>query len=274
MKKTELIFIILLLSFFTSCSNNNSKVSELTEKDSSYQIKNFIDTNLIDSARVNFDTTLTNINSPHQKTDSSKFIKAFDDIYFGTKASIKTGNPQYSVENIPFKILTSSYEDDFGLYTFILVSDVSYDPSEIDKSMIVIKHIIDIKYLSSRNMYEEFETDPIANLLLKEGKKQNENLGLVDNSDQGLIVNKLIWSKNNIIIKYGQMLDFEPIYGYETGISPITGKNELAKTEKIINWKKQIRHTLTFIYKPIMIELENKEKSRVDLEKKKEISKF
>ena len=146
-----------------------------------------------------------------EKIDSSKFIKAFDDIYFGTPPQHSNyDQKQYSINGIEFEFRDSKYSEDFGLYKFMLdrvaKNNFNYMTQEIND----IKKIIEISYPEGQKIQEVYKNGLQANVRKYELHYKPELIKLSDDLSDEVYIYKFI--KKEISIKLGYEIDYDAEY--------------------------------------------------------------
>ena len=141
MKRQFSIFLVLLLQMTLSCQNNTNQ-KPILSRPIDYIPK-------ADSIRIDSNKT--------RRLDSSKLIKAFDNISFGLPEQKPIYNESgYAINEVPFEISNKEYYGDFGLYYFQLTASQANDFDHLSETLQKVIKIINIKEPYHR--YIHFQT--------------------------------------------------------------------------------------------------------------------
>jgi hypothetical protein len=146
--------------------------------------------------------------------DSTNLVKAYENIYFGSKRPIELGRKSI-IANMPFEYKGGAMYKDYGLYNFGLESEPICDYNSCLQIIDDIKKMITIKYENPRRFKvqkEPTEHSEFDKLFL--GDKIDEALPPGDNFN-----NKLFeWKKNDITIELATTTFYRKNDGTEPSI--------------------------------------------------------
>jgi hypothetical protein len=136
-------------------------------------------------------------------SDSSKFVHAFENIYFGDQSPVFESI--YYLNEIPYTIGASSYREDNGLYGFKLIAQNAYIQSIYPTIKDELIRVISLKYSSGKKYYEKVDGE-IDRIISR--KYSNDN-GVSQPKDWYDIIYLHKWEKNGIVIKLGYKIDYD-----------------------------------------------------------------
>jgi len=203
--------------------------------------------------------------------DSTKLVKAFDNIYFGTKSIEEYRHTWYSINGNQFSFGSWDSTEEFGLYHFIFITNQeSFD--ELPEKINGIKKTIELSYPEGQKIRELYK----ANLkgtgdwqhLLDATANHSNRIKLPDDDCDEIYIYKFI--KKRILIKLGYIIGYN--YKYRTD------NDAHADSSRIIGFEKMFQTKVSFTLLSVARKVESKEDSlsrQNDIEyKKKEAAKF
>ncbi len=262
--------ITVILLVLISCKNTNN--SEPKSKDS-------INNLTIDTPKY-FHEELTSHVFP---IDSSKLIKAFDDIYFGTKSKQTISsylNKTYSISNTVFDFDNENYysSEEFGLYKFRLTGQMDYVFKLIPEVIEDIENIIESSYPKGKKI-KEINESPYG--MITRGFQTKESG--TKKIPEDYLTEEFIYqyTKHGIGIKVGYQINFRPEnynpLDYSQGkntSNTITRIDSNSKTNYIKFFKPIVSFTLLSEYSKVERKEDSiRSKNKTEF-KKKEVSKF
>jgi|JI7StandDraft_1071085.scaffolds.fasta_scaffold26531_4 hypothetical protein len=260
LRKEKSLFLIILVIFF-SCSNDDTKKEE--------QENPRKDTIL---AQIAFDTVRNKTIESKIFVDSSKLIKGFDDIYFGTPEGALSSKDYYSIDGNGFILTSSWYDTNHGLFEFTLTSTDEQKQFNLKEYEENICKIINSKYGRPIQRNDRKKDLTIDILRSKTEEENKEDYEAKRPKDWGDTIYKYSWPYNRIKIDFGYVISYKPAF-YKTkaiGASKYGLEELKIDTDKIRNYNKIYTYVLIFKYPPYYIEQIKIEKERL----KKESNKF
>ncbi len=218
----NLSFILILMG----CLNHNTKSTSTETKFFGVKIQN-VDTERMVTVKVeSIPKSIPVLEYYIKHLDSSKIIKAFDNISFGLpeKMPIYKENG-YSINGINFEFRNPAYYNNFGLYAFSLNGSRITDYKDLQIVLNDIISLISTKYGLPKKI----------NIVI------NDELGDLfrggnGNSEDGDRYYKYEWIKNNIDITLGYEIGFRYVYFKESEVGATGGLTEVdtKKVDKIV----------------------------------------
>jgi hypothetical protein len=230
--------------FLLSCNNLNNSNNELNKPkttDTTFTIKFKNDNNISE--------------------DSTKLIKAFDNIYLGTTNQKKIAEEYrmhpYSINGIHFFFYKPLYSEEFGLYGFTLErqerNDFRYMPEEING----IKKLIEMSYPKGQKIHKTYKDQ-----ILEVYSESERPIKYPDDFGTELIIYKFI--KNEVLIELGYVIAYSPKNNISNDRNPFGSSN-------IIGFKKEFITRVSFTFLKAMNEIQNIDDSlskKLQIEKK------
>lgn len=231
--KIKIIFSIAIL-LLLSCNNSSNSKKELNKSEDDI---------------TTFTEKLKNDNTISE--DSNKLIKAFDNIYLGTKNQKKIAEQyrqhSYSINGIPFFFYKELYSEEFGLYGFTLERHEWNDFINMPEEINDIKKLIEISYPKGVKINKKY-TDQILM-----GNSENESqMKLPNDFGTEFIVYKFI--KNEILIELGYVIVYSPKNSNNNDKNPFN-------TSNIKGYNKEFITRISFTFLKAINEIQNKEDS-------------
>ncbi len=266
----KLCYVIIAFIFFaiSSCNCNSKKEIVISKT-----------TTLIDTPK----SIQEELESSSIKIDSSKLIKGFDDIFFGTKSEqtiYNYFNKVYTINNIKFNFDSDAYYSSikYGLYKFSLTSQKVYDFKLMPNLIHEIKDIIEESYPTGKKI-KEINESPYG-LMERRLKAMNTNVKKipVDYLSREFIFQFI---KNDICIKLGYEIGYRPEnqnpidFSYETNFHKSIDLIDLNSNS---NYTKYFAPVISFTYLPEFLSVEKRgdsiEINAQKEKKKRDASKF
>jgi hypothetical protein len=186
-----LIYVICLNSCGPSINENNIKLSQSDAENAEPPQEP-----LINTIGITKSNSITRI-------DSSKFVRAFDDIYFGNKS--QKFKSIYYLNNVSYSICESSYSIEHELCSFKLLSQYAYLQSSYPSIRDELISVISLKYSSGKKYYEKI--DGVIDRTF--ARNMSNDNGASQPKDWYDIIYIHKWEKNGIVIKLGYKIDYD-----------------------------------------------------------------
>lgn len=228
------IVCIAILFLCIECNNGNQKESNNLKNDT--------------VAYIDPDSFLKTKIKPELIDDSTKLVKAFDDIYFGSVNLKSYQDKQYSINSSVFYFCESYRKEKFGLYEFNLEEFRAYSDLENLSSLLNdLENTISVKYGNSKNVSIVQEDE-----ILKVTKQlMGKEFKLPPDDEKNRIFLK-DWQSSNILIQLGYIIHYDP--DYDAAVSKGS-----AESHNISEFKKQFSSIIHFEYLPISKKLKEEE---------------
>ncbi len=263
-KKKLIIFLLATVITIYSCSNSNNQLID--------KVSTIDSLSIIDSIQKLESAIGIAENNPKKtialEIDSSKLIKAFDNIYFGLPENVRDYLlDDYSINYNTFKLSRLNFDKQFGLYSFDLNSSQKISVNELNDFKNGIAKIISTKYGNPQkiSLIDKSPTmKQITNKLNNENTDESEAKIPFDDNQKVYI---LKWSKNSISISLAYEIGYKPKFHKTKAY----GRNglETIDIDKIESYEKCLTPFLHFEYKPYKQNIIKEENNKLNEEANK-----
>lgn len=223
--KVPISFILIEL-IFLSCGQQEIKIENKAENTGTQKFT--LDT----TVREN----ILNDTNAYKKFDSSKFVRAFEDIYFGDQ---RIGSKQtYYINDMPYRTLNSSFEDG-GLAEFTLIANYPLNEQLFNDYKLNAIKIISKKFASPKYI-NEIKDGMVDRMFAENANKSAKNT--IIPKDKYNIIYNYQWIKQDVSIKLGFQIDYNndaSIFN-EKVYSPVINFKYLPAAQKKVKKEEQL----------------------------------
>ena len=217
------------------------------------------------------DSVIKEINKP---IDSTKLIRAFNDIYFGV---MDYNFSRQQIGNYNYKTVDENFDKEFGMYQFGLTSDENLSSSQRDDALAEIDQLVTGQYKKQFIINEVGEDRPSDLAIAAQINKENGTVSPEIPSDWGRVIFIKQYETSSKILKVGYQPDYTQIYG--TKKVTYLGANssydkEIEDKNKVLSFSKGYNIYLQFTYIKALLKRNNIIQNKIKTKKAIDQSKF